>query len=153
MTFDIRIERPDTEDIVGLLAFHLSEAHRVTPEGLSFALPIDALCAEDITFWTARERGKLAGVCALKALDDVSGEIKSMRTDSAFMRRGVAAALLEEVIRYARLLGFGALYLETGRPPSYAPAQALYKRFGFQPCEAFADYKPSEFNVFFKLAL
>ena len=150
---DIQIERPDAEDIVKLLEFHLREAHRVTPAGLSFALPIDALCADDITFWTARENGRLAGICALKALDNASGEIKSMRTDPAFMRRGVAAALLDEIITHAKARGFQELYLETGAPPSYAPAQALYRRYGFQPCDPFGNYKPSDFNVFFKLTL
>lgn len=153
MMFAIQKERPDAEDIASLLEFHLREAHRITPKGFSFALPMDELCADDITFWAARENGKLAGICALKVLDQVSGEIKSMRTDPAYMRRGVAAALLERIIAEARARGFQALYLETGGTPDYAPAQALYQRFGFQPCDPFGNYKPSDFNVFFKLVL
>src|SRR5438309_4859980 len=57
------------------------------------ALPIEGLRSPDITFWSVWENGELLGCGALKELDPQHGEIKSMRTTSAHLRKGVARAV------------------------------------------------------------
>ena len=76
-----------------------------------------------------------------------------MRTHPDFLRRGVAAALLEQIIATATARGIRRLSLETGSGPAFDPALALYRRRGFTDGEAFADYARSEFNQFLHLDL
>ena len=76
-----------------------------------------------------------------------------MRTHPDHLRKGVAAALLERIIREARSRGFNRLSLETGSGPPFEAALALYRKRGFVNGEAFADYVPSEFSQFLHLDL
>jgi putative acetyltransferase len=76
-----------------------------------------------------------------------------MRTHPAFLRCGVAAALLEHIVSIARARGLKRLSLETGSGPSFEPALALYRRRGFVDGEPFAQYQRSEFNQFLHLML
>lgn len=150
---DIAVEKPDAADVAALLDDHVAEARALTPEAFSFALPGNALLADNITFWTARENGVLLGFAALKELGAASGEVKSMRTAPAHMRKGVGASLLAVIITQARTRAYQALYLETGVTDAYLPARALYEKHGFAPCAPFADYKASEHNWYMKLSL
>lgn len=136
-----------------LLAFHLAEARSNTPTEFSFALDLSGLQTPDITVWTAWAGPDLAGVCALKALGDGAGEVKSMRTDPKHLRQGVARALLEHIIGEARRRGMSRLSLETGKVSAYQPALALYRSVGFRDGEPFADYRPSDFNQFLHMEL
>jgi putative acetyltransferase len=90
---------------------------------------------------------------ALKQLDAHAGEIKSMRTHPDYLRRGVAAALLEHIINQARARGLHRLSLETGSGLAFEPALALYRRHGFVNGAAFSDYQKSDFNQFLHLKL
>ena len=153
MALDIREDDLTGDQVRTLLAFHLSEARTNTPAEFSFALDLSGLQTPDITVWTAWDGPDLAGVCALKTLGDGSGEVKSMRTDPGYLRRGVARALLEHIIGEARRRGMTRLSLETGTVAAYAPALALYRGMGFRDGETFADYKPSDFNQFLHLDL
>jgi len=147
------VEKPDAADVAALLEYHVGEARALTPEEFSFALPGNALLADDITFWTAREAGVLLGFAALKDLGDGTGEVKSMRTAPAHLRKGVAARLLEAIITEARTRVYHTLYLETGVTDAYLPARALYEHHGFIPCAPFADYELSEHNWYMKFSL
>ena len=66
-----------------------------------------------------------------------------MRTHPDFLRRGVAAALLEHIIGVARTKGMTRLSLETGSGAYFEPAVSLYRRRGFVDGAAFADYERS----------
>ena len=141
-------------DIVALLQAHLDDMHRHSPPESVHALDLDALRRPEITFWTMRDdRGALMGCGALKQLDAAHGEIKSMRTAAAHLRKGVAATLLRHVLRTARARGYRRLSLETGAPEAFAPARALYARFGFAECGPFADYAEDPWSVFMTLEL
>jgi putative acetyltransferase len=136
-----------------LLALHLAGMHAHSPPGHVFALDQSGLRSPQVTVWTAWIDGTVAGLCALKELGPQAGELKSMRTHPAYLRRGVAAALLEHVIIEARRRGLRRLSLETGSGAAFEPALALYRRRGFRDGEAFGDYVKSEFNQFLHLAL
>jgi putative acetyltransferase len=112
------------------------------------ALAIEGLRATNVTFWTAWVDGTLCGCGALKELDPGTGEVKSMRTRPAFLRRGVGQAILDEIVRTARGRGYSRLVLETGTGEPFEAAHALYRRNGFQWTGAFGEYRASEFNVF-----
>lgn len=145
----------DFEDarVLDLLRVHLAGMHANSPAGNVFALDLTGLKAREISFYTAWDDTVLLGMGALKALGNAAGEIKSMRTYEAHLRKGVAARLLEHIIGAARGRGYARLSLETGSGAAFDPALTLYRRYGFVEGEAFGDYEKSDFNQFFHLDL
>ena len=81
-------------------------------------------------------------------LDATHGEIKSMRTARTHLRRGVASIILERILGEAHRRLYRRLSIETGAQDAFAPARALYRRFGFVMCDPFADYRPDPNSVF-----
>ncbi len=153
MGIDIQQDDLSSVEVQSLIAEHLSGMQSHSPPGHVHALAIESLRAKGITFWTAWEEGVLCGCGALKELDSRTGEIKSMRTQAAFLRRGVGQALLDEIVRTARLRGYSHLLLETGTGEAFEPAHALYRRNGFESSGSFGEYSTTEFNVFMAKAL
>ena len=76
-------------------------------------------------------------VCAggLKRLPDGACEIKRMFVVEAQRGRGVARALLEELERRARALGYAVVRLDTG--PRQPRSQRMYERAGYRAIENF----------------
>ena len=136
-----------------LIAFHQRAMIDGSPPGLSFALDLSGLQAEGVTVWAVEVDGRIAAIGALKRLNAVSAEVKSMRTHPDFLRRGIAAALLETIIAHAQAQGMSRLSLETGTGRAFEPALALYRRRGFVNGPAFADYALTDFNQCLHLAL
>ncbi len=136
-----------------LIRLHLEGMHAHSPPGSVFALDFSGLAAPNVTVWTVWRANYIAGIGALKDLGDSTGELKSMRTHPDFIRRGVAATLLEHIIGVARAKGMVRLSLETGSGPYFEPALHLYRGRGFVDGEAFADYERSPFNQFLHLPL
>jgi putative acetyltransferase len=134
--------------IRALLEQHFAGMLANSPAGSCHFLDFDGLNAPDVTFWSIHEGDRLAGCGALKMLDAAHGEIKSMHTADAFLRRGVAARMLEHIIAEAQHRGVGRLSLETGSGAAFEPAIALYRRYGFADCPPFACYKPDPFSRF-----
>lgn len=139
-------------DVAALLTLHLDRMREHSPPGSVHALDPGALATPDITFWTVRDEGGLLGCGALRDLGG-GGEIKSMRTADAHLRRGVAALLLDRMIGVARSRGYRRLSLETGSNPAFEPALTLYRRRGFAPGGAFGGYAATAFNLFLHLDL
>ena len=125
--------------------------HASSPPGTVFALDFAGLLRPEITLWSAWEGDTLLGMGALKDLGSGAGELKSMRTHPAHLRKGVARRLLEHMIAEARTRGYSRLSLETGSGPAFEPALALYRARGFVNGEAFGDYEESPFNQFLHL--
>jgi putative acetyltransferase len=139
--------------VQALLHEHLAAMSSVSPPESCHALDASELENSDITFWSAWEGDVLAGCGALKELDSTHGEIKSMRTCAEFLRRGVAARVLETILRSARERGYERVSLETGSMAEFSPACRLYERYGFEYCPPFADYAPDPNSLFMTLAL
>jgi len=139
--------------LLALLRLHLSGMYANSPPGSDNAFDLPGLKAPDISVYTAWHDGKLLGMAALKELDAATGEIKSMRTDPAHLRKGVAAALLDHILGVAKERGYRRLRLETGSGEAFEPALALYRKNGFVNGEAFGDYDATSFNQFLHLDL
>ena len=116
-------------------------------------LDLDALRSPAITFWSAWDGASLLGCAALKELDPSHGEVKSMHTAIQHRGRGVGRRLLEHIVDEGRSRGYRRLSLETGSMEAFAPARALYSRFGFVACEPFGDYRLDPNSVFMTLEL
>lgn len=145
---EIREDDLTGKKIAELLREHLENMHEITPPQSIHALDLEALRSPDITFWTAWEGDELLGCGALKELDSKSGEVKSMRTVKAHRRRGIASKILEHIIKEAQQRAYDCLNLETGAFPEFAPARALYARYGFEYRDPFADYLDDPNSVF-----
>ncbi len=81
----MRIEADDLSrnQVHALLEEHLANMYELSPPDQVFALELNKLRADDITFWTVWEDEVLLGCGMLKELTPTHGEIKSMRTPSA----------------------------------------------------------------------
>lgn len=148
--------RPDDltgQEVQALLAAHLSGMQGNSPPGSVYALDLSGLRSPDISVWTAWDGDQLMGVGALKALSELDGEIKSMRTDSRHLRRGVGLSILNHIIAEARGRGYERLSLETGSGDEFEPALRLYRKRGFENGPTFGGYEASDFNQFLHMNL
>lgn len=136
-----------------LLQQHLQSMALYSPPESIHALDIDALRKPEITFWTAWDGDELLGCGALKELNPHHGELKSMRTASSHLRRGVASKVLECILEEAERRGYRRLSLETGSMVAFEPARQLYALFGFRYCSPFANYREDPNSVFMTLEL
>ena len=136
-------------EIAAFLEEHIRDMRSISPPESKHALDLAGLRKAEITFWTLWDDEVIAGCCALKQLDGQHGEIKSMRTASAFRRRGIAAKLLKHLIGEATARRYRRLSLETGAMKFFEPARSLYRKFGFAQCGPFATYKEDPNSVFF----
>ncbi len=145
---DIQTDDLSRPEVGELLLGHLDNMALHSPPESIHALDLEAFRSPGITLWSAWEEDQLLGCGALKELDATHAEIKSMRTAEKHLRRGVAARLLEHIIAEASRRGYRRLSLETGSMEAFAPARALYERFGFDYCGPFADYIEDPYSVF-----
>lgn len=152
-SMNIKIDDLRGTEIHALLQEHLQGMALLSPPESVHALDIEKLRKPDITFWTAWEGGELLGCGALKELDAQHAEIKSMRTSSLHLRKGVAKNLLGHMLDVARQRRYRRLSLETGSVEGFEPARKLYAGFGFTYCGPFADYVEDPYSVFMTRAL
>jgi putative acetyltransferase len=145
---NIKTDDLSGSEIYELLQEHLQSMRRHSPPESIHALDIEALRKPEITFWSVWDGGELLGCGALKEIDFQHAEIKSMRTSSLHLRKGVAKNLLDYIIKEAKRRGYSQLSLETGSMEAFEPARKLYANFGFRYCEPFADYVEDPYSVF-----
>lgn len=145
---DIKIDDLSGAEIRELIEEHLASMRRHSPPESVHALPLEELRRPGITFWSAWKNRELLGCGALKELDATHGEIKSMRTSSRHLRKGVARILLAHIMEEAGRRFYRRLSLETGSMAVFEPARQLYARAGFVFCGPFADYREDPNSVF-----
>ena len=148
-----RLDDLSGEPTRALIARHLAGMRANSPPESIHALEIDKLRGPDVTFWSVWLEEEIAGCGALKRLDALRGELKSMRVADAFLGRGVGRALLEHLIGEARARGMESLWLETGSAAAFIPALRLYESAGFVRCGPFDGYTDDPFSVFMTRAI
>ena len=141
------------ENVRTLIALHLSGMHAESPACKVHALPLEKLRQPGVTFYAARIHGALAAIGAILHLDETHGELKSMRAAPEWRGKGVGEAMLLHLLGVARARGYARVSLETGRTEAFAPAVALYRKYGFEECSAFADYVVDDFSQCLSLKL
>jgi len=149
----VAVETVGSDDVLALLEEHVEEMRSVSPPESKHAFNTDALRAPEVSFFVARDERELLGCGALLDLGGGNGEIKSMRTQRRHLRRGVASAILSEILAAARRKKMRHLFLETGSQDHFEPARKLYERFGFTPCGPFGAYANDPNSVFMTLPL
>jgi putative acetyltransferase len=148
MTLSFRLDDLSGSDIQGLLQRHLDTMAERSPPESRHALDLTGLKAPEVTFWSIWSEVELVGCGALKELDPAHGEIKSMHTAQARRGQGIAAAMLEHILVEARGRGYQRLSLETGSMAAFAPAHALYSKYGFADCPPFDGYFEDPNSIF-----
>ena len=143
----IATDDPRAADVRMLLERHLAFSRAASPHGHVHALAVDELVDAAVTFFSARRDGELLGVGALKRLDDVHAELKSMHTSEAARGQGVGGAMVDHLLAVAAARGYRRVSLETGTMDAFAPARSLYAKAGFTQCAPFADYTVNPFSV------
>jgi putative acetyltransferase len=94
--------------------------------------------------------GKLVGCIALRPLGADAAEMKRLYVTSAYRGAGIAATLVQELIRRARDLGYSRICLDT--IPGMERAQQLYSSFGFEDIAPYTN-NPIAGTRYMELAL
>jgi putative acetyltransferase len=76
-----------------------------------------------------------------------------MRTREAARGRGIASALLQQLVEEAKQRDYHTLWLETGSMEFFLPARQLYIKHGFQECGPFGHYQHDPHSVFMQRTL
>lgn len=139
--------------VVELLDGHVSQLRSISPPESTHALDLEGLRAPGVTVWVARDGDAVLGCGALTEIEPGHGEVKSMRTAPGARRRGVARAVLAEILAEARRRGLARISLETGSDDFFAPARALYAAHGFTECGPFGGYRLDPHSTFMTLEL
>ena len=149
LAMQIRLDDLTDPQVHALLQEHLQSMYLHSPPESIHALDLTSLRQPEITFWTVWDEQELLGCGkALKELSPQLGEIKSMRTAAAHLRKGVARKMLEHIVAEAERRFYSRLSLETGSAEAFAAARNLYVAFGFEYCGPFADYVLDPHSVF-----
>ena len=150
---DIKIDDLTGPEVANLVNEHLIGMSQNSPSESIHALNLEQLKSPDITFWSAWEGNEIVGCGALKEIDGQHGEVKSMRTSSSHLRKGVAKRILQHIIEEAKRRGYRKLSLETGSMNSFDPARMLYASFDFNYCQPFSNYTKDPNSVFMEKKL
>ena len=145
--------RLDDPDVRALIAYHQQDMYRMSPPGTSWALDLTGLSGPETTVLGAWDGAALLGIGALKRLDSDTVELKSMRTLPDHLGKGVAKAILEELLLICQSEGYTRVSLETGTSDEFVPAITLYQQRGFVRGEAFSNYENGPHNQCYHLDL
>jgi len=150
---DIRLDNLESPQVLALIREHLVAMEPTAPPESRHALDVTALKRSNVTFWSIWDGDMLAGIGALTQLSPEHAEIKSMKTATAFLRRGIASQLLAHLMKEAKRRGFTTLSLETGSMAFFEPARSLYRSFGFTECGPFGSYVDDPNSVFMTIRI
>lgn len=150
---EIAEEDPTAADVVALIEAHRAFSLTVTPPEDVYAMDPEAVASEELVLVGARDDGQLLGVGALREFDEQTGEVKSMHTAAAARGRGVARAILDDLLRRCRERGYSRVLLETGSMQEMAPARSLYESVGFVRRSPYGHYTDNGINLCYELTL
>jgi ribosomal protein S18 acetylase RimI-like enzyme len=81
-------------------------------------------------FWVAAAQdGRIVGMIGVQHHDEGVGEIRRLRVDRAFRRRGIGSALMEAALRFCQERGYLKITLDTY--VEREPAIRLFEKFHF----------------------
>lgn len=93
-------------------------------------------------FWCMFDQDKMIGAVAVKQLDDMSCELKSLYLLERYQGRGYGKSLLKEAIAYAKEIGYEKMYLDS--LSTSTKAVALYCKTGFVDTDKYNESERSD---------
>lgn len=140
---------PDLVRLVGELDAFQSELY---PAESNHCLDLSVVSDEQLRCVIVRdERGAPAGCGALLFHEDGSAEIKRVYIRPAYRGMKLGEQIVSAIEGIATEKNSRLLQLETGIQQQ--PAIALYRRCGYEICDAFPPYKPDPLSVFMRKEL
>ena len=143
----------DNPEVHELLVKHFIELRSVSPEGSTHVLDISGLKDQSIKFWSLWESDELMGIGALKFLNKVHGEFKSIRVNDKFRNKKNGLKVINHLIHEAKKLDIEKLSLETGAGIFFTPARKLFMKCGFKACDPFSHYVKDVNSVYMSLLI
>ena len=143
----------DNSEVHKFLINHFIELRSVSPEGSAHVLDIDGLKDPSIKFWSLWEEKDLVGSGALKFLDKMHGEFKSIRVSDKFRGKGNGTKVINHLINEAKKLNIKKLSLETGSGKFFLPARKLFLKCGFKVCGPFSHYEDDINSVYMSMLI
>ena len=116
----------DNPKVHELLIEHFVELRAASPEGSAHVLDIPGLKVSSIKFWSLWQDKNLIGCGALKFLDEVHGEFKSIRIHDNFRNKGYGINVINHLINEAKKLNIKKLSIETGAGDFFLPARKTF---------------------------
>ena len=104
---------------------------------------------EFIVFYCLISDGTVVGTVALKKIDDMTAELKSLYLDKDLRGQGLGSKLMQYAINYANDSGYKTIVLDS--MSHYKEALKLYEHYGFKFCERY--YNNMYADVFMRLEL
>jgi putative acetyltransferase len=101
-----------------------------------------------LKFVVADLKGRAVGCGAIKEFEPETMEVKRMYTLPEYRGKGIAAAVLDELERWAAELGCGRCVLETGM--KQPEAIRLYEKSGYSEISNYGQYIGMENSVCFE---
>ena len=130
----------DNPEVNEFLVKHFIELRSVSPQGSAHVLDISGLKDQSIKFWSLWEGYELVGIGALKFLNAIHGEFKSIRVNDKFRNKQNGLKVVNHLVYQAKKLGIEELSLETGAGVFFNPARKLFIKCGFKVCDPFSHY-------------
>ena len=143
----------DNIEVHDLLVKHFIELRSVSPEGSTHVLDIAGLKVSSIKFWSLWEGEELMGVGAIKFINKIHGEFKSIRVSDEFRNKGYGLEVINHLINEARKLNIEQLSLETGAGNFFQNARELFAKCGFKTCEPFSHYEKDVNSVYMSMLI
>ena len=143
----------DNPEVNNLLIKHFIELRSVSPKGSVHVLDIADLKSPSIKFWSLWEGEELMGVGALKFLNKVHGEFKSIRVNDKFRNKGYGLEIINHLVNEARKLDIKQLSLETGAGNFFQNARKLFAKCGFKSCDPFSHYEKDVNSVYMSMLI
>jgi GNAT superfamily N-acetyltransferase len=138
LTFEVTdLDGDGTRELVTRLNAELA-AVAVEPGENHFDLTNDEVTGANGRMVGARHDGRLVGCGALRRIEGTVGELKRMFVDPTVRGHKFGAAILDQLELWATRLGIDEIKLETG--PRQTEANGLYRRAGFERCDAWGEY-------------
>lgn len=105
----------------------------------------------DIDSVVAYADNKPVGCGAIRAFSDEAMEIKRMYTLKEYRGKGIASAIVSELEKWAKEMGYNNCVLETGKRQPWAIS--LYEKLGYNRTDNFGKYMGVENSVCFRKSL
>lgn len=100
-------------------------------------------------FFVASLNEEIAGMGALRKINSDTAEIKRIRVDTKYQRKGLGSIILKRLIERAKELSYKKLILDTST--KQFPAHKLYEKHGFT--EFKRDMRGDHGTIFYKLEI
>lgn len=144
---------PNRDDVRGILSASDDYMYSLYPPETNNLESEDSLMKENVHLVGAFVRGALAGIGAVKMMDDEGeyGEIKRMFVLDSYRGLGISRQIMDALHHYLKHNGVRVARLEAG--VSQPEALGLYQTLGYRVRPPYGQYQEHPLSIFMELDL